>query len=106
MNALSNTKKHEFHLNKCEFKLLFNDYQCSPYGLSKLSDNKTMISWSIFLEKMIDDFKNQAYIFNHITEVNIITIANERDMSYDFSIKHKMHAVEWNIKAMINKNKI
>ena len=27
------------------------------------------------------------------------------DMSYDFYIKHNMHAVEWKLNAMINKNK-
>ena len=26
-------------------------------------------------------------------------------MSYDFYIKHTMHAVEWKLNAMINKNK-
>ena len=26
-------------------------------------------------------------------------------MSYDFYIKHNMHAVEWKLNAMINKNK-
>ena len=26
-------------------------------------------------------------------------------MSYDFYIKHNMHAVEWKLIAMINKNK-
>ena len=55
--------------------------------------------------KLIDDFKNKGYNFNHIEEVNIITIAIKLDMTYDFCIKHKMHAVEWKLNAMINKNK-
>ena len=37
-----------------------------------------------FLEKVIDDFKNKGYKFNHIEEMNIITIANKIDMSYFF----------------------
>ena len=37
--------------------------------------------------------------------MNNITIANKLDMSYDFYIKHNMHAVEWKLKTMINKNK-
>ena len=53
----------------------------------KLSDNKTMISWSNFSENVIDDFKNKGYSFNHIAEMHIITIANKRDMSYDFYLK-------------------
>ena len=34
-----------------------------------------------------------------------IPIANKINMSYDFYIKHNMHAVEWKINALINKNK-
>ena len=37
--------------------------------------------------------------------MNIIKIANKMDMSYDFYIKHNMHAVEWKLNAMIIKNK-
>jgi len=90
---------------KCQFKLVFNDNQYSPYVESKLSDNKTLISWSNFLKEVIDDFKNKGYSFNHIAEMHIITIVNKRDMSYDFYIKHNMSALEWKLNAMINKNK-
>ena len=54
-----------------------------------------MISWLNFLEKVVDDFKNKGYTLNHMAEMNIITIAIKLDMSYDFYIKHNMHAVEW-----------
>ena len=64
-----------------------------------------MIPWKKILEKVIDDFKDKGYIFNHIAEMHIITIAHKMDMSYDFYIKHNMHAVEWEIYAVINKNK-
>ena len=37
--------------------------------------------------------------------MGIITMTNEKDMSYDFYIRHKMHAVEWKLFAMINKNR-
>ena len=37
--------------------------------------------------------------------MHIITIANKRDMSYDFHIKHNMCALEWKLNAMINRNK-
>ena len=42
---------------------------------------------------------------NHIEEINTITIANKMDMSNDFHFKHNMHAVEWILNSMINKNK-
>ena len=37
--------------------------------------------------------------------MNIITISNKMDMSYDFYIKHNMDAIEWKSNAMVNKNK-
>ena len=64
-----------------------------------------MISWSNFPENVIDDFKNQACNFNHSAEINIITKANKMHMSYDFYIRHNMYSVEWNLNAMINKDK-
>ena len=45
------------------------------------------------------------YSFNHLAEMQIITIANKLDMSYDFYIKHNMHAVEWRLNAIINQNR-
>ena len=36
--------------------------------------------------------------------MNIITMANKMDMSYDFYIKHNRHAVQWKLITMINKN--
>ena len=35
-------KKYKYYLVKCEFELVFNDYQFCPYITSKLFDNKTM----------------------------------------------------------------
>ena len=35
--------------------------------------------------------------------MNIITITNRSDMSYDFYIRHNMHAVEWKLNALIKK---
>ena len=73
--------------------------------MSNVSDNKTMIFWKNFLEKVIDGCKNKRYIFNHIAEMHVITIANKMDMSYDFYIKHNMCALEWKLNPMVNKNK-
>ena len=58
-----------------------------------------------FLGKVIDDLKDKGYNFNHIAEINIITIANEMYMSHDFYFIHNMHAVEWKLNSKINKNK-
>ena len=40
---IEHNKKFDYYLVKCEFKLVFNDYQNCPFVMSKLSDNKTMI---------------------------------------------------------------
>ena len=74
--------------------------------MSKLSHNKTMIPWRNILKKVIDDFKDKGYTFNHIAERHIITIAQKMDMSYDFYIKHNMQAVEWKIRQLLTKRKI
>ena len=39
---VSNTKKFIYYLVKCQFKLVFNDYQYCPYVTSKLSYKKTL----------------------------------------------------------------
>ena len=96
----------DFYFVKCEYKLVFNDnrYYC-PYVTSILSDNKTLISWSSFSKEVISDFKDKGFNFKRTAEMKIITISNERDMSYGFYIKHNNHAVEWELNAMINKTK-
>ena len=102
---LEHIKKFEFCLVKCEFKLVLNDSDSCEYVMSKISDNKTRCSWQKFLENVFNNFKNEGYNFNHIAEVNIITVANELDMSYDFYFKHIMCALEWKLNVMINKSK-
>ena len=37
--------------------------------------------------------------------MDFITLAQKRDMTYDFSLKHNMSAFEWKLNAMINKDK-
>ena len=90
---------------KCQFKLVFFNYQYCPYITSKLTVKKTMISRQKFSEKVISGFLKKGYTFNHIAEMIIITKANKLDVSYDFNIKHNMHVVKWKLKAMINKYK-
>ena len=89
---------------KCEFKLVFNDYEYCAYITSQLFDNKTMCFWQTFLVDANKDFKNKGYDFHQIAEINIITLANKMDRSCDFFIRHIIHAVERKLNAMINKN--
>ena len=102
---IEHNKNFDYYLMKCQFSLVFNEYHYCPYVTSKLSDNRTMISWSNFSEKLFSDFKDKVFTFNHIAEMHNITLANKLDTAHDFNIKHNMNAVEWKINAMINRNK-
>ena len=64
-----------------------------------------MCLWKKILENAIKDFNIKVSKFNHIADLKIITIANKLDLSYDFHIKRNMHAVEWKINGLKNKNK-
>ena len=68
-------------------------------------NNTTNISWSKYLREAIDSLKEEGCHFNHVAEMNIITLAHKRDMTYDFYLKHNMPAFEWKLNALINKDK-
>ena len=53
----------------------------------------------------INNLKDEGYDFSQIAEMDIITLAHKRDMTYDFNLKHIVPAFEWKLNAMINKNK-
>ena len=76
-----------------------------PAGSSKLSNNKTMVSWKIFIETVINNFKIEGFDFNHISQINITIKSNKMDMTYDFYMKHNMEATEWKLNKLINKDK-
>ena len=98
-------KQYDHFLIKCHFQLVFNENQYSTWIKSNFLNKKALISWKKDLENLIEDFENKGYDFNHIEEMNILTISNKMDMSYDFYIKQNMHMIEWKLNAMINKNK-
>ena len=97
--------KYDYHLIKNDFDLVSSNYEdCSHLKCDYLNNN-IVFSWQNVLEEVIDDYKDKGYTFDQIDELNIITIADKMDMSYDFDIKHNMHAVEWKVISMINKDK-
>ena len=77
------------------------------YGVvsSELTDKKTMVSWKIFVEIAINNFKNKGFDFSHISQRNIIIVCNKMDMIYDFHMKYNMPAVEWKLNQLNNKDK-
>ena len=89
---------------KGEFELVFNDNQDCNYIITSMIDNTTFISWSNYLREAISNLKEERYDFNHIAEMDIVTLAHKRDKTYDSYLKHKMSDFEWKLKAMINKD--
>ena len=73
--------------------------------MTGMIDNRTFISWSNYLRDATNNIKEEGYLFNHIGEMDFLTLAHKRDMTYDLFLKHYMPAFEWKLNAMINKNK-
>ena len=97
--------KHEFYLVRCEFILSFKLMEGYRVASSKLTDNKTVVSRKISVENIINDFKNAGFVFSHISQINIIIVCKKMDLTYDFHIKHNMHAVEWKLNKLIDEDK-
>ena len=57
------------------------------------------------MSDVIHNLKEEGYDSNQIVEMDIITLAHKRDMTYDFYLKHNMSAFEWKLNAMTNKDK-
>ena len=72
---------------------------------SKLAHTKTMVSWKIFVETVINNYKKEGFDYSHISQMNITTIAIKMDMTYDFYMKHQMHMIAWQINKLISKDK-
>ena len=98
-------KKFNHYIIKGEFTLVFNDNQGSKYLMTGMVDNRTHISGSNCLRVAINILNEERYDFDHIAEMNIITLAHKREMTYDFYLKYIMSAFEWKLNAMINKDK-
>ena len=98
-------EKFNQNLSKGQFKLVFNINQVCKYLMTDMINNTTNKSWSNYLREAIDSLKEEGYHFNYIAEMDIITLAHKRDMTYDFYLKHNMPAVEWKLNAVINKDK-
>ena len=91
-------KKITQYFLKVQFKLIFNNQDCK-YLMTHMIHNTTNVSWSNCIREVIE-----GYDFSHIAEMDIKTLAHERDMTYDFYLKQNMSAFEWKLISMINKD--
>ena len=73
--------------------------------MTDMISNTTIISWSTYLREAIDSLKKEGYHFDYIAEMDIMTFAHKRDLTYDFYSKHIMPAFERKLNALINKDK-
>ena len=73
---------------KGQFKLVFNNQDCK-YLMTDMINSTTNVSWSNYIRETIEGCD-----FSHIAEMDIITLAHKRDMTYDFYMKHNMSAFE------------
>ena len=102
---IAHNKKFNQYLSKGQFKLVFNNNQDCKYLMTDMINNTTNTSWSNYLREAIDNLKEEGYDFNQIAEMDFITLAHKRDMTYDFDLKHNMPAFELKLNALINKDK-
>ena len=102
---IEHNKKFNQYLLKGQFKLIFNNNQDCKYLITGMINITTNISLSNYLREAIDSLKEEGYDFNYIAEMDIITLAHKRDMTYDFYMKHNMSAFEWKLNALINNDK-
>ena len=98
-------KKYNHYLLKGQFKLVFKFNQDCQYIMTRMIDSRTFFPWSNYLRDAINKLKEEGNHFNHIAEMDIITLAHICDMTYDFHPKHNTSAFEWKLNAMINKDK-
>ena len=92
-------KKYTQYFFKVQFKLIFNNQDCK-YLMTDMIHNTTNISCSNYIRETIEGCD-----FSHIAEMDIITLAHKRDITYDFYLKHNMSAFEWKLNSKINKDK-
>ena len=86
-------KKYAKYLLKGQFELIFNNRD-SEYLMTDMINNKSYVSWTNYLKDVITNLKDEGYDFSHIGEMDIITLAHKRDITYGFYLKHNMPAVE------------
>ena len=92
-------KKYNQSFLKGQFKLVFNNQDCK-YLMTDMITNTTNVSWSNYIREAIEGCD-----FSHIAEMDIITLAHKRDMTYDHYLKRNMSAFEWKLNSKINKDK-
>ena len=73
-------KKYTQYLLKGQFKIVFNIQDCK-YFRTNMINNTTKVSWSNYIREAIDSLKKEGYYFDHIAEMDVITLAHKHMIS-------------------------
>ena len=76
LHMKSHNEKINHYLFKGEFKLVFRNNQGCKYIMTGMIDKRTFVSWSNYLREAIINLKEEVYHFNHLVEMDIVTIAH------------------------------
>ena len=76
-----NKELHQYLL-KSQFKLVFKKNQDCKYLRTDMINITTKISGSNYLREAINNLKEEGYHFIYIAEMDNITLAHKRDMTY------------------------
>ena len=98
---IKHNKKSDSYLVKSDFKLIFNIL--TPHIKTDFYHNISFINLKKFLIYWIEHFLLRGCKFSHINEMNISTINDEKNMTYEHYIKLKqpMQAIKLKINMII-----
>ena len=92
-------------LIKSDFKYIFNNDLSKSLHIETVFYHKTtLMNLKKFLQYHIDDFIAKGELFSHIDEMNITTVNDKMNMSYEYHIQHPMPVVERRLNMVIAKN--
>ena len=75
---------NENYFLRCEYKFSFFNLKDPGIALSIITAIKTTVSWKIFVENAINNYKSKGFDFSHISQVNIIIVCKKMVLTNDF----------------------
>ena len=97
-------KKYDFPLIKYNFKFVFNSPEYVVNIETSPHYSRITMSSGYLPNETINDINIQGYCFDRIDEFNIIAIADNMELTYDFYIKHNMCSFKLKMNLILAKN--
>ena len=102
---IENDKKYDFYCIKIVFQLVFDNGSFFKYVTCKLKDNRTRFCLKRFLENFVVDFSKKGHNLKNIEEIDVVTVNDKRDRTYEFYLQHNLCLLECLIKKKLKKLK-